>query len=59
MRSNSACELQAAVDLLDEAIGRVLAGGLRTADIMRGGMARVSTSTMGEAIVRELNESAS
>jgi 3-isopropylmalate dehydrogenase len=48
----------AAADLLDEAIGRVLAGGLRTADIMQDGMARVSTSTMGEAIVRELDKAA-
>ncbi len=47
-----------AADLLDEAIGRVLAGGLRTADIMQDGMARVSTSTMGEAIVRELDKAA-
>jgi 3-isopropylmalate dehydrogenase len=48
----------AAADLLDDAIGRVLAGGLRTADVMQDGMARVSTSTMGEAIVRELNKAA-
>ena len=48
----------AAADLLDQAIGKVLAGGLRTADIMQDGMARVSTSTMGEAIVRELDKAA-
>jgi 3-isopropylmalate dehydrogenase len=48
----------AAADLLDAAIGRVLAGGLRTADIMQDGMAKVSTSTMGEAIVRELDKAA-
>jgi 3-isopropylmalate dehydrogenase len=48
----------AAADLLDGAIARVLAGGLRTADIMQDGMARVSTSTMGEAIVRELDKAA-
>jgi 3-isopropylmalate dehydrogenase len=47
-----------AADLLDGAIARVLAGGLRTADIMQDGMARVSTSTMGEAIVRELDKAA-
>jgi 3-isopropylmalate dehydrogenase len=47
-----------AADLLDQAIGKVLAGGLRTADIMQDGMARVSTSTMGEAIVRELDKAA-
>jgi 3-isopropylmalate dehydrogenase len=48
----------AAADLLDGAIGRVLASGLRTADIMQPGMAKVSTSTMGEAIVRELDKAA-
>jgi 3-isopropylmalate dehydrogenase len=48
----------AAADLLDGAIAKVLAGGLRTADIMQDGMARVSTSTMGEAIVRELDKAA-
>jgi 3-isopropylmalate dehydrogenase len=46
----------AAADLLDHAIGSVLATGLRTADIMQDGMARVSTSTMGESIVRELDQ---
>ena len=48
----------AAADLLDQAIGGVLAGGLRTADIMQDGMAKVSTSTMGESIVRELDRAA-
>jgi 3-isopropylmalate dehydrogenase len=47
-----------AADLLDGAIAKVLAGGLRTADIMQPGKARVSTSTMGEAIVRELDKAA-
>jgi 3-isopropylmalate dehydrogenase len=45
-----------AADLLDGAIARVLASGLRTADIMQEGKAKVSTSTMGEAIVRELDK---
>jgi 3-isopropylmalate dehydrogenase len=43
---------------LDDAIGRVLAGGLRTADIMQPGKAKVSTSVMGESIVRELDKAA-
>ena len=47
-----------AADRLDGAIARVLAGGLRTADIMQEGMAKVSTSTMGESIVRELDKAA-
>jgi 3-isopropylmalate dehydrogenase len=47
-----------AADLLDQAIGGVLATGLRTADIMQDGMARVSTSVMGESIVHELDKAA-
>jgi 3-isopropylmalate dehydrogenase len=47
-----------AASLLDDAIGRVLAGGLRTADIMQPGKAKVSTSVMGESIVRELDKAA-
>ena len=35
-----------------------LAVGLCTADIMQDSMARVSTSVMGEAIVRELDKAA-
>ncbi|NJO38853.1 MAG: 3-isopropylmalate dehydrogenase, partial [Rhizobiales bacterium] len=46
-------------DLLDGAISKVLAGGLRTGDIMQDGMAKVSTSVMGETIVRELDKAAS
>jgi 3-isopropylmalate dehydrogenase len=48
----------AAADLLDGAIANVLAGGLRTADIMQPGMAKVSTAVMGETIVRELDKAA-
>jgi len=47
-----------AADLLDGAIANVLAGGLRTADIMQPGMAKVSTTVMGETIVRELDKAA-
>ncbi len=43
-------------DLLDRAVSGVLDGGLRTADIMQAGKARVSTRVMGEAIVRELDK---
>ena len=42
--------------LLETAVEKVLAGGLRTADIMQTGMARVGTSVMGEAVVRELEK---
>jgi len=43
-------------NLIDHAITNVLAGGLRTADIMQPGKARVSTGVMGESIVRELDK---
>lgn len=43
-------------DLIDKAVESVLAGGLRTADIMQPGMAKVSTGVMGDAIVRELDK---
>lgn len=43
-------------DLVENAIEQVLAGGLRTEDIMQKGMARVSTTVMGEAITRELDK---
>jgi len=43
-------------DLVERAVSNVLAGGLRTADIMQPGMARVSTSVMGEAVVREIEK---
>jgi 3-isopropylmalate dehydrogenase len=42
--------------LIEQAVERVLAGGLRTADIMAPGMARVGTGVLGEAVVRELDK---
>ncbi len=42
--------------LIENAVATVLSGGLRTADIMQTGMARVGTSVMGEAVVRELDK---
>jgi len=45
--------------LIEAAVQKVLGGGLRTADIMQPGMAKVSTQVMGEAIVRELDKIAS
>ena len=42
-------------DMLDQAIGHVLDEGLRTADIMQEGMTQVSTTDMGEAIIKELD----
>lgn len=43
-------------NLIDQAIENVLAGGLRTADVMQKGTARVSTDVMGDAILRELGK---
>jgi 3-isopropylmalate dehydrogenase len=42
--------------LIETAVEKVLGGGLRTADIMQPGMARVGTGVMGEAVVRELDK---
>ncbi|MBF0093410.1 MAG: 3-isopropylmalate dehydrogenase [Alphaproteobacteria bacterium] len=43
-------------DLVEEAVRRALSGGLRTADIMQPKMAKVSTSVMGDVILRELDK---
>ena len=42
--------------LVERACSNVLASGLRTADIMQPGLARVSTQVMGDAVVRELDK---
>src|SRR5580658_6018387 len=42
--------------LIESACTKVLASGLRTADVMATGTARVGTSVMGEAIIRELDK---
>jgi 3-isopropylmalate dehydrogenase len=42
--------------LIEAAVKDVLDGGLRTADIMQPGKARVSTRVMGEAIIRQLDK---
>lgn len=49
-------DLQAEADMIETAVSTVLATGLRTADIMSEGKARVGTDVMGEAIVRELDK---
>ncbi|MBK8908223.1 MAG: 3-isopropylmalate dehydrogenase [Rhodospirillales bacterium] len=43
-------------DLIEAAVTEVLDGGLRTADIMQAGKARVSTRVMGEALISTLNK---
>jgi 3-isopropylmalate dehydrogenase len=42
--------------LIERACSNVLASGLRTADIMAPGCARVGTEVMGQAVVRELDK---
>ena len=42
---------------IEAAVGTILKGGLRTADIMQPGKAKVSTHVMGEALINELKKS--
>ncbi len=42
--------------LIERAVLNVLASGLRTADIMQPGFARVSTQVMGQSVLRELEK---
>ncbi len=43
-------------DLVEGAVRRVLAAGMRTADILQPGTSKVSTTTMGDALLRELDK---
>lgn len=43
-------------DLVEQAVKNVLNSGVRTPDIMGPGTAKVSTSTMGDALLRELDK---
>jgi 3-isopropylmalate dehydrogenase len=45
-------------DLIEQAVNNVLAKGLRTPDIMAKGMAAVSTATMTDALIQELDKMA-
>jgi 3-isopropylmalate dehydrogenase len=49
-------DMDAEATQVETAVVRVLANGLRTADIMGTGSARVGTSVMGEAVLRELDK---
>jgi 3-isopropylmalate dehydrogenase len=42
--------------LIENAVQNVLKGGLRTGDIMQPGMAKVSTTVMGESLINELDK---
>ncbi|MDA0228910.1 MAG: 3-isopropylmalate dehydrogenase [Proteobacteria bacterium] len=49
-------DMKAEADLVEQAVKNVLAGGLRTADIMQEKTARVSTDVMGDAVLREMGK---
>ena len=43
-------------DLIEKAIDNVLSGGIRTGYIMQPGMAKVSTTTITDSILKELDK---
>ena len=49
--------LESEAAAIETAAGEILKGGLRTADIMQPGMAKVSTHVMGEALIGALEKS--
>ena len=49
-------DLGADADLIETAVKNLLDGGMRTGDIMQKGKAKVSTTVMGESLVRELDK---
>ncbi|MEI8393293.1 MAG: 3-isopropylmalate dehydrogenase [Rhodospirillaceae bacterium] len=49
-------DLPTEADLIEKAVAQVLKGGMRTTDIMAPGMARCSTTVMGDSIVRALDK---
>jgi 3-isopropylmalate dehydrogenase len=49
-------DLLAEADLIEKAVAQVLKGGMRTTDIMAPGMARCSTTVMGDSITRALDK---
>jgi len=51
-------EMTEEAGLVERAVKNVLTSGLRTADVMQPGKGRVSTTVMGDSIVRELDKTA-
>ena len=47
-------DLDEEADMVENAVSKVLDDGLRTADIMQDGMTQVSTTEMGDAVIRAL-----
>jgi 3-isopropylmalate dehydrogenase len=48
----------AMAERVEQAVRRVLAGGLRTADIMEPGATLAGTEAMGDAVAREIARAA-
>jgi 3-isopropylmalate dehydrogenase len=51
-------ELAEEADLIEDAVRRALAAGVRTSDIVQPNTARVSTRVMGDTVLRELEKEA-
>jgi 3-isopropylmalate dehydrogenase len=51
-------DLAAEAELVENAVRRALAAGVRTGDIAQPNTARVSTRVMGDAVLRELERAA-
>jgi 3-isopropylmalate dehydrogenase len=51
-------DLTEEADLVENAVRRALAAGVRTSDIVQSNTARVSTRVMGDTILRELEKGA-
>ncbi len=51
-------EMEEEAGLVERAVKNVLTSGLRTADVMQPGKGRVSTTVMGDSIIRELDKKA-
>jgi 3-isopropylmalate dehydrogenase len=49
-------DLRDEADMVDRAVQGALKGGVRTSDIMQAGTARVSTTVMGDTVLRELDK---
>jgi 3-isopropylmalate dehydrogenase len=51
-------DMTAEADLVEDAVRRALAAGVRTSDIVQANTARVSTRVMGDTVLRELEKAA-
>ncbi len=49
-------DMQEDAVLIERAVSGVLASGMRTADILQAGTAKIGTRTMGDAVLRELDK---